>query len=372
MDIGFTETQEMLRTTARAFLADKCPESLVRAMEEDEVGYVPEIWKEMADLGWMGLMLPEEYGGAGGNFLDLVVLLEEMGRACLPGPFLSTVVLGALPLLRAGSEAQKRGFLPKVSQGEMILTLALTESDGQYNADSIRVDAVDEGGHFVLSGTKLFVPDAHVASYMLCVARTGGISLFLVDASSAGIGLTLLKTVAGDKQCEVVFNGVKVSKNDLLGQLDEGWGIIEDLLREAAVAKCAEMVGGAQQVLEMSVSYAKERVQFGKPIGSFQSIQNYCADMLIDISAARDLTYQSAWMISEGLACAREVAIAKVWVSRAYGRVAALGHQIHGAIGFTWDHDMQLYSRRAAAAGLIYGTPNHHLMVIAKGLGILP
>jgi len=377
MDYALSEEQEMLGNTARDFLAKECPKTLVREMEQDEKGYSPELWQKMADLGWMGLVFPEEYGGSGLSFLDLTILLEEMGRALVPGPFLSTVVCGGLTILRWGSEEQKRELLPKVAKGELILSLALTEASASYDATDITVRAVPEGDSFVISGTKLFVADAQVADYLLCVARTkdgddkrNGITLFLVDARSTGVGCTLLKTFTADKQCEVVFDKVHVPKSNMLGELDKGWEIVEDVMEQAAFALCPLMVGGAQQVLEMSTDYAKERVQFARPIGSFQAIQHKCADMATDVAGARDITYQTAWKLSQGLPCKKDVSIAKAWTCETYRTACVEGIQIHGGIGITQDHDMQLYYRRAKAMEIAFGDADYHLELVARQMGL--
>ena len=377
MDFGLSEEQEMLRRTARDFLTAECPKDLVRQMSKDEKGYPPELWRKMAEVGWMGLVIPEEYGGGGMSFLDLVVLLEEMGRACLPGPFFSTVVLGGLTILEAGSEEQKREILPQLAQGNLLLTLALTEPEVKYTADGIQVKATQKDEEFFIQGTKLFVPDAHVSNKLICAARTkeagppeDGVTLFLVDSDSPGISCTLLKTIAGDKQCEVVFDNVKVSAKNILGKLNEGWPILERVLEKATVARCAEMVGGARQVLEMTLTYAKERVQFDRPIGSFQAIQFNCANMVTDIDGCAFITYEAAWRLSEGLPASREVAMAKAWVSEKFRQITAVAHQIHGAIGFTEDHDLPLYFKRAKAWELSFGDASFHLDRIAKMAGI--
>ncbi len=376
MDLELSEDQKMLRATARDFLAKECPKQFVREMEQDEKGYSPQLWLKMAQLGWLGLPFPERYGGGGGSFLDLVILLEEMGRACLPGPFLSSVVLSGLPILAAGSEEQKQQFLPAIARGK-IFTLALTEADGSYEAASIKTRAAPDKDDYVIGGTKLFVPDAHIADYLLCLTRTKegssgaeGLSLFIVDAKNPGISYTPLITIASDKQCEVVFGKARVPVTDILGDLDQGWEVVEKTLQYAAIAKCAEMVGAAQQVLEMSVDYAKQRVQFDRPIGSFQAIQHHCANMLIDIDGMRYLAYQAAWLLSEGLPAAKEVAMAKAWVSQAIRRVTALGHQIHSGVGYTMDHDLQLYFRRGKAAEVLFGDANFHRELIANQLGL--
>ena len=266
MDLGLTEEQEMLRKMARDFLATECPKALVREMEEDEKGYPPQLWQGMAEVGWVGLPFPEEYGGGEGSFLDLAVLIEEMGRACLPGPFFSTVVLGGLTILEVGTEEQKKEFLPQIAEGKLVIALALTEPSGGYKASDVSVEAVRDGDDYVISGTKLFVTDAHVADWIICVARTAtrsnpeeGLTLFLVKGDSEGLTCDLLSSLAKDKQCEVVFNKVRVPSENILGEPDEGWELVRGIMQRAAVAKSVEMVGAAQQVLEMTVDYAKER-----------------------------------------------------------------------------------------------------------------
>ena len=374
MKLTLTEEQEMIKEAARDFLTDKCPKSFVKEMEESETGYFGELWQEMAELGWMGLAFPEKYDGGDMSFLDLSVLLEEMGRACLPGPFFSTVVLGGLPILDVGTEEQKQEYLPKLIHGEKILTLALTEPGyHNYDASSITVEAIPDDGNYIVNGTKLFVPDAHIADYLLCVARTkpaNGVTILLIDARNPGIEYTVLKTIAGDKLCEVVFDQMSVPKANVLGELDQRWSAVQRMIERAAVGKCCEMVGNMQRVLEMTIDYAKERKQFDRPIGSFQIIQHYCADMATDVDGARFSTYQAAWMLSEGLPCTKEVAIAKAWISQASQRVFALAHQIHGAIGVTIEHDLHFYTKRAKAAELAFGDADFYRGIVAREMGL--
>ncbi|RLC68892.1 MAG: acyl-CoA dehydrogenase [Chloroflexi bacterium] len=377
MDLGLSEEQEMLKTSARDFLQKECPKKLVKQLDESDEGYSPELWQRIAGLGWLGLMFPDEYGGSGGSFLDLVVLLEEMGYNILPGPFFSTVVLGGLTILAAGNKEQKKNLLPRIASGETILTLALTEPSVGYDASSVKTTAVAHNGEYMINGTKLFVPDANVADLLLCVARTkeaenpeDGITIFLVDAKSPGVECTLLKTLARDKQCEVLFNNASVPKENILGELDQGWPVVQDALQKATVAKCAEMVGGAQAALDMAVAYAKERIQFNRPIGSFQAIQHYCANMVSDVDGSRFVTYKAAWKVSEGLPATMDVAIAKAWTSEAYRRVTLLAHQIFGAIGFTMDHDLHLYYRRAKASEMMFGDSAFQRAIVSRELGL--
>jgi alkylation response protein AidB-like acyl-CoA dehydrogenase len=377
MDFDLTEGQEMLRETARDFLATACPKSLVREMAKDQEGHPLELWQKMGEMGWMGMIIPEEYGGAGAGLLDLAVLLEEMGRACLPGPFFSTVVLGGLTILEAGSEEQKRDILPRLAEGRLLLTLGLTEPSATYTAEGIQTNATQVDEEFIIQGTKLFVPDAHISDYLICAARTEetgiseeGITLFLVDPGSPGVSCTLLETIAGDKQCEVIFDNASVPSGSVLGTLNEGWPILDTVLEKAVVAQCAQMVGGGRQVLEMTVEYAKERMAFGHPIGSFQAIQHYCADMLVDVDGCSLLTYNAAWRLGEGLPATQEVAMAKSLTNEKFKRIAALGIKIHGAVGFTEEHDLHLYFKRAKAWEINLGDTSFHLHRIAKAAQI--
>ncbi|MCH8088319.1 MAG: acyl-CoA/acyl-ACP dehydrogenase [Chloroflexi bacterium] len=377
MDLGLSEEQEMLRRTARELLEKECPKALVRDMEEDEKGYSPELWQKFAEQGFLGLPFPEQYGGTGFGFLDLMVLVEEFGRALVPGPYFYTVVLSGMAINEFGTDEQKKEYLPKIADGQAIMTFAHTEPSGRWDAGGVSVTGVADGDDFVLNGVKLFIPDAHVSDYLLVTARTKesdnpeeGITVFLVDAKTSGISYEVLKTIASDKQCEVVLEDVRVPRSNVLGEVDRGWPIVDQMLRRGAVGKCAEMVGNSQQVLEMTVEYAKTRVQFGRPIGSFQAIQHHCANMATDVDGSRFITYQAAWRLSEDMPCDREVSMAKAWVSEACRRVAALGHQVHGGIGFTKEHDMQLFFRRAKQAELFFGDADYHKEKVAQAIGL--
>jgi len=371
MDFGLSEQQELLKKIAREFFANELPKTLVKEMAEGERGYPPELWDKMAGLGWMGLVVPERYGGSEASFLDLTILLEEMGRACLPGPFFSTAVVGTSILLEVGSEEQKERFLPKLATGEIIVTLAYAELHAVNCPELFEVKAERSGDDYIIAGTKLFVPDAHVSDYIICAAKTDGVvTLFIVDSKSPGVSCKVLPAISGERQFEVHFDQVKVSKADILGGGGEGQQYLEKAMAKAAVGKCAEMLGGAEQVLEMTVAYAKERVQSGRPIGAYQAIQHHCANMLNDLDASRCVTHKAAWMVSEGLPCAKAVSLAKAWVSEAYRRITLLGHEIHGAIAFQHDHDMHLYFKQAKLGEVAYGDIAYHEEVVAKALGL--
>ena len=367
MDLGLTEIQQMLKNSAREFLGQECPLTLVREMEEDERGYTDELWRQISGLGWPGIAFPEQYGGTGGSFLDLTVLLEEIGRSLTPGPFFSTVVLGGFTVLDAGTDMQKQYILPGICTGQTLMTLALTEASATYEPWGIETTATREGDRFRIDGQKLFVPDAHAASVLLVAARTSqsdnpaqSITLFFVNADTPGLTVNQLSTISSDRQCEVVLDGVTVPADAVLGEVDNGWPIIERALQRAIAGKCVEMLGGADAVVEMTVEYAKQRTQFGRPVGTFQAVQHHCANMATDVEGCRQIAYQAAWKVSEGEPSEREVAMAKAWVSAAYQRVCNLAHQCHGAIGFTKEHDLQLYTRRAKVQELTYGDVNFH------------
>jgi 3-oxocholest-4-en-26-oyl-CoA dehydrogenase beta subunit len=377
MEFSFTEEQKLIKDAARDFLEKECPSDLVRAMEEDDRGYSFELWRKMAELGWFRLIFPEKYGGFEGDFLDLVVLLEEMGRYLAPVPFLPTVILGGLSILAAGTEKQKQEVLPKIANGDLILSMALTEAEPIYSAGGINLRAIREGDDFLILGTKLFVPYAHVADYLVCAARTeerekkeDGITLFLIEGKDRRISCTALRTLACEKQCEVIFDHVRVTEESIIGEYNKGWEILSKVLEKGEIAECALMVGGAEKVLEMTVAHAKKRVQFGRPIGSFQAIQHRCANMKIDLDGARFATYEAAWKISRGLPCILEISVAKAWVNQAYDRICASGHQIHGGSGVMKDYDMELYSRRAKAAEFFLGDTDFHKEIVAKQLGL--
>ncbi|MEE8291031.1 MAG: acyl-CoA dehydrogenase family protein [Candidatus Tectomicrobia bacterium] len=380
MDFGFSDEQDMLRQTARAFLEENCPTTFVRQMMEDEKGYSPDLWKQMADLGWLGLAFPEAYGGQGFGFVDLTVILEEMGAALLPSPFLSTVLLAGQTILLGGSEEQKQAYLPKIAAGSLLATLAMTEPSGRCDAEGItEVTATPAGEDFQIAGTKLFVPDAHVSDVLIVAARTtnaddkrSGISMFLVDRNTPGISITLLQTMDQTrKQCEVVFENVRVGRDCLLGQVDMGWPILRKVLYIACAALCTEMVGGAQRVLDISVNYAKERVQFGRPIGSFQAIKHKCAEMMLQVESAKSAAYYAAWAVDEDVPeVPLAVSMAKAYCSDAYRNTAGEGIQVHGGIGFTWEHDMHLYFKRAKYSEFTFGDATYHRELVAQEVNL--
>ena len=375
MDLGLTEIQQMLKTSAQDFLSRECPLTLVREMEEDPRGFTDELWRQMINLGWTGVAFPEQYGGTGGNFADLGVLLEEIGRSLAPAPFFSTVVLGGMTVLDAGSDAQKNDLISRICAGTIIMTMAVPEAAAAYEPWDIQATASQQGGGYEITGIKLFVPDAEAADVIIVAARTSsgqdpadGVSLFLVPSGTAGLTITPMRSVGNEKVFEVSLDKVNVAADSALGAVDEAWPIIERSIQRATAAQCIQMLGGAEAVLDMTVEYAKGRTQFGRAIGTFQAVQHHCARMATDVEGSKGVAFQAVWRLSEGLSAKKELAVAKAWIGPAYRRVCATAHQCHGAIGFTKEHDLQLYTRRAKVHELTYGDANHHKEIALQHL----
>ncbi|MBT4511954.1 MAG: acyl-CoA/acyl-ACP dehydrogenase [Chloroflexi bacterium] len=371
MDFAFSEQQELLKKEARNFFDAEYPKKLVKELEESEPGYSPEIWKKMADLGWLGLIVPEDYGGVGGDLLDLAILFEEVGKTACPAPLFSTLVFGVLPLLEGGSENQKKELLSKVADGDAILTMAINEPETDYKPEFITTRAVKDGDGFVINGTKLFVPYAHVADYILVVAATSevsadgkGITVFLVKKGAEGVGFVPLVTVGADKQSEVTLKDVRVSADDIVGKVDEGWALVESTIRKATALQCVETVGVMQQALAMTADYTSNRIQFGRPIGSFQAVQHRLADMLTDVEGSRWTSYRAVSLMNKGQHAGREVAIAKAWTGDACQRVAYAAQHLHGGIGMDLDYDLHYYFQWAKSRELNLGASWNHLASI--------
>lgn len=384
MDFNFTEEQEMLRTSARDFLETECTEAVVREADSSALGYSPDLWQKMTGLGWMGLIFPEQYGGAGMNYIDLAVLYEEMGRAILPSPHLSSVVLCGLAIESAGTEQQKTEWLQKISQGS-IVALALTEPDAAWNgnpwdADGVTLPATASGDDYIIDGTKLFVHDANIADALLVAARTStggkpedGVSLFLVDAKAPGVRVTRLDTVARDNQCEVIFDKVKVPGSSLVGALNAGWAPLQRAMQTGAVMISAQVLGAGQRLLEIAVDYAKTRIQFDMPIGINQYIQEHCVMLLRDVNGCRWSTYLAAWKLTHGEPADFEVGVAKAWSSSAMETAAWRAHQVLGGVGYTIeDGVVPLFSRKGKTLQLYLGDSPYWKEKIATHLESWP
>ena len=362
MDVHLSPEQATLQEAARDFLSRECPGEWVREQMEDGRDLGGPLWTKMADLGWLGLIVPERFGGADLDLLSLAVLCEEMGRALLPEPYLSTVAIGSLALVLAGSEEQQQHHLPAIVEGRARVALAQIDDPLDWSAEGITTRAESAGGAWRLSGCKRFVNDAQWADWLIVPARTSasgasGISLFLLDVRSEGVTITPIDyTDQTRRVCNVELARVRVDGSCLLGPIDEGWPLLERILDRAKVALAAEMLGGAAQVLDSSVTYAKQREQFGKPIGSFQAIQHKCADQFIQVEGMRSAVYYAAWAVGNEEPDAHlSACLAKSYCADAYVDVAAEGIQIHGGLGFTWEQDLHLYYKRAKASQLWLG-----------------
>ncbi|HXX89829.1 MAG TPA: acyl-CoA dehydrogenase family protein [Acidimicrobiales bacterium] len=371
MNFAFSEEQEELRRSVRRFLEDKSPMTEVRRLMETTEGFDRAVWDQMANqLGLQALTIPEEYGGAGFGYVELTVVLEEMGAALLCAPYFATVGLAANALLSSGDEGAKKDLLPGIAAGETIATLALTEDTGRWDLDGVTLAAAESGGGWTLDGHKMFVVDGHVADLILVAARTGrGVSLFAVEGGAGGLTCTPLATMDQTrKQARLEFAGTPAR---LVGEEGAAGDVLTRTLDLAAVALAAEQVGGAQRCLDMSVEYAKTRIQFGRPIGSFQAIKHKCADMLLEVESAKSAAYYAGWAAAEDSDELPVVAsLAKSYCSEAYFHAAAENIQIHGGIGFTWEHDAHLYFKRAKSSELLLGDPSYHRELLAQRIGI--
>lgn len=376
MDFAFSEEQEMLRRSAREFLAKECSSKVVRKLMASGDGYDATLWKKIGDLGWTALGIPEKYGGVG-TFLDLIVVLEEAGRALLPGPFFSTMGLAVPVILEAGTPAQKKEVLTAIASGSARATLAFTEPSGRWDASSVALTARQQGGAWQLDGVKLFVPDAEAADYTVVVARSrgegeSGITLFLVKGRPKGMTVKPVETLDMTRRwSEVRFEDVQLDAGAVMGAADQAWPRLKRALEWATAALCAEMVGGVQKVLETSTEYAKTRHQFGKAIGIYQAVSHKLADMLVLSESGRSATYYAAWAVDAD-APDRSLAssMAKAYVSDAYRKVAGDGIQVHGGIGFTWEHDMHLYFKRAKSSEVTLGDATYHRELVAQALDL--
>ena len=378
MDILPTEEEQMLKNVAREFLETEVSTALVREMELDDLGYPPALWKQMAELGWLGMSLPEEYGGQGLPITYLGLILQEAGRVMAPVPLHSTMV-AALTIAEEGSDQQKKEILPAVSDGNMVLTWAVHERDARLIPEAMELEAKADGDGWILNGTKMFVDNFVVAGRCLVAARTSpasssnqGISLFLVDTNGNGVNQTALSTLAKDKQSRVDFNDHRVEKVALLGQVDQGWPIVEAMLDRATALICCQMVGAARKDAEMAIEYAKNRVAFGRPIGSFQSVQHLLADMLLHVDGGEMLTFEALWKMDEGLPASVEVSQAKAFCNEKCESVVRTSQVIHGGIGFMMEFDLHLWFRRVTSWSLRLGTTYEHRAKISAALLDVP
>jgi alkylation response protein AidB-like acyl-CoA dehydrogenase len=371
MDLDFNKEQEMLRKSVAEFLSKECPFDTVREIEDSATGYDNKMWQKMAKLGWTEIHFPEAYGGLGDPFVDLTIILEEMGKKAVPSPFFSTVILCGLTLMEGGSEKQKKTLLPRIAAGKLIMSLAQYEAEAGYLEEGIHLSAQPKGDDYILNGTKMFALDANIADLLIVTARAPkGVTLFLLNPKTSGVFIQKLQTIGRDNNCVVTLENVKISKNDMIGSPGEGWQILEKMTPKATVAKCAEMLGGCEESIAMTAAYAKERVQYGTPIGGFQAIQHYMADMRIAYDTSIYYLHKVAWMLDEGMDVTKEVSALKAQVNEQYKFITERAVQIHGGIGTTREFNIGLFYRRAKAFEYILGDTDYHQNKIADALGL--
>ncbi len=376
MDLGLTEAQEILKATAANFVQQEYPKETLLGLEMTPTGMTPELFRKVADLGWLGIIIPESYGGAGRSFTDAAVLFEELGRGPVCGPYFSSSILGALTVLHGGTEEQKRALLPQVARGNCVLCVAVTEPHYGWQPQAVQMPASRQNEHYVLNGVKLFVHDAQVATHLLCAVRTGadngtqgGITLVLVEAKTPGVRIRSLPGWMGQVD-EIRFDQVRVPAEAVLGgEEGRGWDILEAAAMQAIPILCAYKVGSCQAVFEMAVAYSRTRVQFGQPIGRFQRVQDHIIGMVNHLDAARWTTYEALWKLDTGRPAASSVHLAKAVTSEAYVKVCDGAHEVHAGVGVIREYGLTLHTQRSRALYHLLGDPRYHRRRLADALG---
>jgi len=376
MDVLLNEDEQLLQNNAREFFERECPVSVARAMEADPLGYAPDLWRKMAELGWLSFAIPPAYGGDGAPLTQLGLLVEEIGRAVAPVPFLS-MLAPALTIAEAGTAEQCQDLFPRIGRGDLLVTWALSEHDPRFTPETIHTAAVRDGDAFLITGTKLFVENMPSADKVLVVCRTApaaaqhhGITLFLVDRPTPGLAQTLVPTLAGDKQSTVELQQVRVPSRQVVGEVHQGWPLVERMLERTTALICAQIVGATRKAVEMAVEYAKWRVAFGRPIGAFQAIQHMCADMVTWVDGAQLLTYEALWTLDQGLPAGLAVATAKAFTNDRCQAALRHANQIHGGVAQIKEFDLNFWYRRAAAWAMRFGTSFEQRRRIAQALAL--
>ena len=370
MDLDFSKEQELIRKSAGQFIAKECPFDLVRELEESDAGYSKAMWRKMQEIGWLDLIIPEAYGGFGSDFMDMVIIQEELGKRVVPSPFFSTIIVSGLTILEGGTEEQKKDLLPRIGDGSLLVSLAQYEEDGSYHQSGVRMTARRKDGYYELSGTKMFVSDANIVDKLIVVAKADdnddGLTLFLVDTDTPGVSVSKLPTIAKDNTCAVYFDAVQVPETNLLGEKGNGWAALEKMYLKAYVAKAAEMIGACKACTDMTASYTKERVQYGKPIGGNQAIQHFMANMLIAYDTIHEYLYRVACMIDNGEDASLEASILKASANENFKFISERAIQLHGAIGTTREFDIALFFRRAKSWEFVCGDTDFHYEKIVQ------
>jgi alkylation response protein AidB-like acyl-CoA dehydrogenase len=373
MDTTLDDGHEELGRIARQLFEARCPLTTVRQLEQDDVGYLPALWAEMAGLDWLSLTYPEALGGSGGTLVDLSVIYQELGRSLVPSPHLASAVIAGEALVGEQS-GHHHDLLASMVAGQAIVVPALTEPDAGFGPDAVTMPSRATPAGYEIDGTKILVPYAHVATRLLVAARTqaapDGITLFLIDPAAEGVAITPMPNIADAPLFAVTFDTVLVPTEDVVGEVGQGWSLLGPALDRATVLRCAEIVGAGKRLLELSVEYALHRKQFGRPIGQFQAVQFLCTDIAIDTHTTELLCHQAAWRLDNGLPARREVSMAKAQASRSIQRIVHCAHEVHAGVAFMVETDVQLYTRRAKHWEFDLGDARYHDDVIAAGLEV--
>jgi alkylation response protein AidB-like acyl-CoA dehydrogenase len=377
MDFQMNEETSLLRTTAEKFLRDKCPLSVAKEIMKNNRGFSESLWKKMAELGWLGFVYDEKYGGMGGSFFDLFVLFCEIGKALLPSPIFCSSVMSGFLIDEGGSNEQKTNFLPSITSGKRIFTVGYLDQKGKCDINSPGVRATrGKSGDYVIDGTAILVPYAHLADTVLVYASffpaqgKSEPTIFAIDCQTEGIRRASQCTLSGESASALIFQHVTAPPDVTIGLSGSGTDTFQRVLPKATVLKCGEMLGGLERVLHMTVGYVKERYQFGRPLGSLQVVQHYCADMATYLETSRLISQQAAFLMNEGLSCRKEISMAKAWCNEAYRKTTWIAHQLHGGIGFTEEHDLHLYYKHAKECELEFDNSWYHRAIVAEEMGI--
>ena len=377
MDLSLSQAQEMLKATAQEFVHREYPKDRLLELEKSDTGCTPDLWFKAVSLGWLGMMLPQEYGGEGASLTDTAVLFQELGRGPVPGPHFSSGVLGALTVLEAGSETQKQELLPALCKGEAVLALAVTEPDYGWGPGWVQMAAAKEGTSFILNGTKLFVHSAAMATHLLCAVRTSrdngtgeGVSLLLVDVGSPGVAIRNLPGFMGFV-AEVTFREVQVPEEAVLGNAPgDGWQGLERAAQKAMPILCAYQVGGCEAVFDMSVNYSRTRVQFGQPIGRFQRVQDHIINLVNHLDAARWTTYEALWKLDSDRPATDSVHLAKAVSAEAYYQACNYAHEVHAGVGSMLEYGLALHTKMSRTLYSYLGEPRYHRRKLAEAIGL--
>ena len=373
LDLRLTEIEEMLRTTALDFMKRDAPKEVIQDLQETDTGYTEELWRKAVEMGWLGVIIPEQYGGTENPLISAGILFEALGTGPLPGPYFTSGILGSLIILETGTEEQKQSILPAVAEGEQILTLALTEPEYSWEPRAVQTIATSKNGDFVINGLKLFTFDAQAATHFIVVARTGkeadparGISLFIVDSKTDGISVRRLPGFLAGRTFEVKFDSVKVSQSAMLGEKDQGWPALKRAITKSTPVLCAYKVGGCQTVLEMTLEFSRTRVQFGQPIGRFQRVQDMILEMVDHVEAARWTTYESLWKLDTQRPAVESVHLSKAVTSGAYWEVCTLAHRVFSGISYSQEHPVSFHTRASRSLYSYLAEPSYHRQQIAQ------